>query len=231
MIKGVIFDFDGVLVPIDVELKFKLKNKIAAEYSTHFQLTQERAEAQIEEEISKSAQDDPYLKLSDAALQLGIFRREEINRLFHQYSQERKIKLENTIVDMLRHLNECGLILGIVTLSSKERLEHILLNACVRKYFDFVKSVSKEFLETPRSEWKKAAYQSFLDDCGLQASEVICIGDTPSIDLQPARSLGMESILVIHEDNRALEKKNLADHVLYRDDLYEKLPLLLDIDY
>lgn len=229
MIRGVIFDFDGVLVPIDAELKRKLREEIADEYSSRFLLTREQALDYLNQALSESAYDDPYLRLQDAALRLGSFRRDEINKLFHQMSRERKIELENTIVDMLRRLKDCGLILGIVTLSSKERTESILRNTGVRRYFDFVESASKEFLEAPRSEWKKAAYQSFLDEYKFQASEVLCVGDTPSIDLQPARSFGMRTILVIHDDNRQLEQRSLEDNVLHRDALFETLqPLALD---
>ncbi|MCW4020278.1 MAG: HAD family hydrolase [Candidatus Bathyarchaeota archaeon] len=231
MIRGVLFDFDGVLVPIDTELKRKLREEIIEEYCTQSLSTREQAKAHLDQALSESTYDDPYLKLQDAALQLGSFRRDEINQLFHQISQKREIELENTIVDMLRHLKECGLVVGIVTLSSKERIGRVLRNIGVRDFFDFVESASREFLEAPRSEWKKAAYQSFLDDHKFQASEVLCVGDTPSIDLRPAKSLGMQTVLVIHNDNRELEKKGLADRVLRRDTLCETLPsLVLDTD-
>ena len=231
MISGVLFDFDGVLVPIDAELKRKIRKEIIEEYCVRLPLTRKQAIAHLDKALSKSTYDDPYIKLQDAALQLGSLRRDEINELFHQISQERKIKLENTIVDMLRRLKKRGLILGIVTLSSKERIDHMLQNIGVKKYFDFVESASKEFLEAPHSEWKKTAYQSFLDKYKFQASEVLCVGDTPSIDLRPAKSLGMETVLVIHDDNRELEQKSLADRVLYRDTLYKTLPsLVLDTD-
>lgn len=128
---------------------------------------------------------------------------------------------------MLRRLKERGLILGIVTLSSKERIYGILQNIGVKKCFDFVESGWKESLEASYSEWKKTAYQSFLDEYKFKASEVLCVGDTPSIDLRPAKSLGMETVLVIHDVNRELEQKSLADCVLYRDTLYETLPSLV----
>ena len=227
MIRGVLFDFDGVLVPIDAELKRKLREEIVEEYYTRFQLTREQAIAHLDQALSESTCDDPYLKLQDAALRLGSFDRDEINRMFHEISQERKIELENTIVDMLRRLKERGLAIGIVTLSSKERIGRILRNIGVGKYFDFVESASRGLLGGRHSEWKKTAYQSFLDEYKFQASEVLCVGDTPSIDLRPAKSLGIQTVLVIHDDNRELEQKSLADRVLYRDTLYETLPSLV----
>ena len=227
MIEGVLFDFDGVLVPIDVELMRKLSEGIIEEYCARSPLTREQAIAHFDQALSKSTCDDPYLRFQDAAVQLGSFRRGEVNELFHQIPRERKIKLENTIVNMLRSLKERGLILGIVSLSSKKRINGMLQNIGVKKCFDFVESASKEFLEAPFSEWKKTAYQSFLDKYKFQASEVLCIGDTPSIDLQPAKSLGMETVWVIHDFNRELEQESLADHVLYRDTLYEILPSLI----
>jgi len=231
MIKGLIFDFDGVLVPIDVTLKQKLREKIIIEYCTKTSVTKEQALAHFNQAISKSTYDDAYYKIQDAALQLNSFQKNEFNNLFDQLSQKRVIKLDNTIVDMLRCFKEYGLIIGIVTLSSKERIDNILLNTNVRKYFDFISSIPKKFLESPRSEWKKDAYQSFLTKYKLKASEVMCLGDTQSIDIQPSNYLGIHSVLVIHDDNRELTQKGIADHVLDRDTLHETLPLLiLDIN-
>jgi len=226
MIEGVLFDFDGVLVPVDLELMRKLREEIIEEYYTRSPLTREQAIAHFDQALSKSTCDDPYLRFQDAAKQLGSFRREEVNELFHQISQERKIKLENTIVNMLRRLKERGLILGIVSLSSKKRINGMLQNIGVKECFDFVESASKEFLEAP-SGCKKTAYRGFLDEYKFQASEVLCVGDTPSIDLQPAKSLGMETVWVIHDFNRELVQESFADHVLYRNTLCETLPSLI----
>jgi len=227
MIKGVLFDFDGVLVPIDAELKRKIREEIVKESCARLPLTRQQAIAHLDQALTRSTHMDPYLKLQDAALQLGSFRRDEINELFHRISRERKIKLEDTIIDMLRCLKVNGLVLGIVTLSSKERIEGILQNIGIKEYFDSVDSASKEFLKAPHSDWKKSAYHRFLDKYKFQASEVLCVGDTPDIDLLPAKSLGMETVLVIHDDNRELVQERLADNVLYRDTLCETLPLLI----
>jgi FMN phosphatase YigB (HAD superfamily) len=223
MIRGILFDFDGVLVPINVELKRRLREEIIRKHCVQFSLTRKQAIASFDQALSESTYDEPYLKLQDVAIQLGSFTRKEINELFNQISKERKPKLKNTLVNMLRRLRERELVLGIVSLSIKERIEHVLQNIGVREYFDFVESASKKFLEAPRSEWKKTAYQNFLDKYKFQAVEVLCVGDSPSIDLLPAKALGIETILIIHDHNRELEKESPANHVLCRDTFHDTL--------
>ena len=190
-------------------------------------MTKEQAFTQFNKELLESKYDEIYLKLQDVATQFYLFHRKEVNDLFHKFSKKRRIKLDNALIDMLQNLRESRHILGLVTLSSTERIENVLQNAKCRKYFDFVESASKEFQETTNTEWKKGAYQCFLDRYELQSGEVICVGDSPCVDLDPAKSLGMETVLIIHDFNRELKQESLADHILYRDTFHKTLPSLI----
>lgn len=223
MIKGILFDFDGVLVPIDAKLVHNLMEEIIKKSRIGFSLTKEQAFTQFDKELLESKYDEIYLKLQDVATQFYLFHRNEVNELFHKFSKKRRVKLDNALIDMLQHLREGGYVLGLVTLSSTERIEKVLRNTKSRKYFDFVESASKEFQETPNMEWKKNAYQCFLERYRFQSGEVICVGDSPCVDLNPAKSLGMETILIIHDYNRELEQESLADHILYRDTFQKTL--------
>jgi FMN phosphatase YigB (HAD superfamily) len=224
MIKAIIFDFDGVLVPIDPEIKRKLKQSIIKKYSLSASLTQEQAKSCVENAIRESEIDEAYFKIADAAVKIGSHDRGEMNVLFHTLTRRRSPKLQKIIFEMLSSLHERGLTLGIITISSKDRIEQILKDMRIREYFCFVESAASELKKASRSEWKKAAYKNFLDKYGFKSREVLSVGDSFTIDLGPARELGMQTALIIdYSCKEAQQKKSLADYNLSRRMLPKKL--------
>jgi len=224
MIRAILFDFDGVLVPIDREIQRKMKQSMIKKYSFSASLTREQAKSHVENAIKESEIDEAYFKIADAAVKIGSHDKGEMNALFHTLTRKRSPKLQKRIFEMLNRLHERGLTLGIVTLSSKDRIEQVLKDMRIREYFCFVESAASELQKASRSEWKKAAYQNFLDKYGFKSREVLSVGDSFTIDLEPARELGMQTTLIIdHSCKNIQQKKSLADYDMSRRMLPKKL--------
>jgi FMN phosphatase YigB (HAD superfamily) len=224
MIKGVLFDFDGVLTPIDAEIKRELKQAILNKIIESKAVTQDQAKCYFEKALNESEYDEDYFKLQDAALKTGSYDKNEINTLFHAFSRKRLPKIRGSIAKMLSQLHDQDLILGVVTLSSDERIERSLKETGIRKYFSFVESAACEFQKAFPMEWKKAAYQDFLDKYRFRSGEVLCIGDSFSIDLQPAKKLGMQTALITHHPQAKKQRQNSSvNYTLSRSMLPEVL--------
>jgi phosphoglycolate phosphatase-like HAD superfamily hydrolase len=228
MIKGILFDFDGVLVPIDDTIRQAIREAIVNKCLTLSAITCQQAENQLKNILAKSDYDEIYLKLLDAALKMGSHGREDINSLFHSASDERQPKLQKQIATLLQDLYQRGIIIGIVSLSSRQRIEQTLMKIGARQYFSFIESASSQFLKAVQSEWKTVAYQKFLVTYGFSSKEVLCVGDSQLIDLQPAHALGIETALITHHYNNGLREKSCADYILPRHDFYKLLPKILD---
>jgi len=218
MIKAILFDFDGVIVPIDAEIKRQMKQMIINQLSVSAVMTREQARKRVERALKESEYDEEYFKLQDAAIKTGSHDKSTINSLFHALSRRRLPRIQKKIVGMLCNLRKRALTLGIVTLSSNERIEQILKDTGIREYFCFVESAAGEFQKDFRSEWKKAAYKDFLDKYSLQGYEVLCVGDSFSIDLQPAIDLGMQTALIVDNCHAEIQQqqKSLANYTLPR---------------
>lgn len=229
MIKALLFDFDGVIVPIDAGIKRQMKQAIINQLSASTAMTREQARKRVERALKESEYDEEYFKLQDTAIKTGSHDKSTINSIFHSLSSRRLPKIQKEIIRMLCTLQRRALELGVVTLSSNERIEQILKGAGIREYFCFVESAAGDFQKDLRSEWKKAAYENFLGKCGFQGCEVLCVGDSFSIDLQPAIDLGMQTVLIVNERHREIGRKQnrLVNYVLPRSSLPSRLTALL----
>ena len=229
MIKAILFDFDGVIVPIDAEIKRQMKQMIINQFSVSAAMTKEQARARVERALDESEYDEEYFKLQDAAIKIGSHDKSTINSLFHAISRKRIPKIQKKIIGMLRNLQKQALILGVITLSSNERIEQVLKDMGIREYFGFVESAAGEFKKDFRSEWKKVMYKNFLHKYGFQGGEVLCVGDSFSIDLQPASDLGMQTVLIVNNSRRKnqQQRKSLANYTLPRSMLPKILVSLL----
>jgi len=213
MIRAILFDFDGVLVPIDREIQRKMKQSMVKKYSLSRSLTREQAKSHVENAIKESEIDEAYFKIADAAVKIGSHNKGEMNALFHTLTRKRSPKLQKRIFEMLNRLHERGLTLGVVTLSSKDRIEQVLKDMRVREHFCFVESAASELQKASRSEWKRAAYKKFLDKYGFKPREVLSVGDSFIIDLEPARELGMQTALITdYSYKKTQHKRSLADY-------------------
>lgn len=219
MIKAILFDFDGVIIPIDAKIKRQMTQMIVSQLSISGAMTREEARKRVERAIKESEYDEEYFKLQDAAIKTGSHDESTINSLFHALSRRRLPRIQKKIVGMLCNLQKRALTLGIVTLSSNERIEQILKDTVIREYFCFVESARpKKFQKELRSEWKKTAYKNFLGEYSFQGCEVLCVGDSFSIDLQPAIDLGMQTVLIVKNCRGKVQQqqKSLANHTVPR---------------
>jgi hypothetical protein len=79
----------------------------------------------------------------------------------------------------------------------------------------------------PEGEAEDLEVAHWRDFFGIHLLRYKATKGHPEIDLLPAKSLRMKTALVIHDDNCELKQESIADSVLYRDTLYETLPLLV----
>ncbi len=217
MIRAILFDFDGVLVPIDPIIKQGIKQSIIEKYGYSASVTFEEAKFYVEKAIKESKTDEAYFKLADVAVRIGTHDKGAINALFHKLTRKRTHKLHKSVIGMLSRLHKQGIKLGIVTLSSKDRIEQTLKNMQIRKYFCSVESAAAKLKKSNRSEWKKEAFMNFLNKSGFKPEEVLSVGDSFSIDLEPAIEMGMRTAMVIDKKHKDINgKKCLVDYELTR---------------
>lgn len=223
-----LFDFDGVIVPIDAEIKRQMKQMIVSRLVASTGVTLEQAREQIEGALKESEYDEEYFKLQDVAIKIRSHDKNAINSIFHTLSSRRLPRIQKRIVRVLCNLRTQAIKLGIVTLSSSKRIEQTLTDTGIREYFCFVESAAGEFKKDLRSEWKKPAYKSFLSKCGFESCDVLCVGDSFSIDLQPAIDLGMQTALIVNERQGEIDRQHnsLVNYVLSRSRLPSTLMAL-----
>lgn len=114
-----------------------------------------------------------------------------VERLFSVFSSTSTYRLYDDVLPVLRELSERGYRLGLI--SNFERwLEEMLVELEVGHVFDVAVISGIEGVEKPDA----SIYERALDKAGVEAGRAVHVGDSPGLDVAPARSVGIETVLL-----------------------------------
>lgn len=136
-----------------------------------------------------------------------------VDRLFTVFSRTSTYRLYDDVLPALQALSESGYRLGLI--SNFERwLEEMLVELEVGHIFDVAVISGIEGVEKPDA----SIYRRALDKAGVDAARAVHVGDSPGLDVEPARSVGMATVLLDrlgryagHDGPRVASLKELPD--------------------
>ena len=136
-----------------------------------------------------------------------------VDALFARFSATSTYRLYDDVLPALRELGEGGYRLGLI--SNFERwLEEMLVELEVGHIFDVAVISGIEGVEKPDA----SIYLRALDKAGVSPEASVHVGDSPGLDVEPARSVGMRTVLLDrigryegHEGPRIRSLKELPD--------------------
>lgn len=136
-----------------------------------------------------------------------------VDRLFEIFSSTSTYRLYDDVLPALHELSERGHRLGLI--SNFERwLEEMLVELEVGHIFDVAVISGIEGVEKPDA----SIYERALDRAGVEAGRAVHVGDSPGLDVAPARSVGIATVLLDrlgryedHDGHRISSLKELPD--------------------
>ncbi len=145
--------------------------------------------------------------------ELGMADEELVKRLFATFSSTSTYRLYDDVLPALHELSERGYRLGLI--SNFERwLEEMLVELEVGHIFDVAVISGIEGVEKPDA----SIYLRALEKAGVAAGDAVHVGDSPGLDVEPARSVGIETVLLDrlgryegHDGRRIESLKELPD--------------------
>lgn len=136
-----------------------------------------------------------------------------VDRLFDVFSSTSTYRLYDDVLPALRELSGRGYRLGLI--SNFERwLEEMLVELEVGHVFDVAVISGIEGVEKPDA----SIYELALRKAGVGAAGAVHVGDSPGLDIEPARSVGITTVLLDrlgryedHDGRRISSLKELPD--------------------
>jgi putative hydrolase of the HAD superfamily len=136
-----------------------------------------------------------------------------VARLFEVFSSTSTYRLYDDVLPALDALSEQGYRLGLI--SNFERwLEEMLVELEVGHLFDVAVISGVEGVEKPDA----TIYRRALEKAGAVPEQAVHVGDSPGLDVAPARSVGIRTVLLDrlsryegHDGHRIASLKELPD--------------------
>ena len=136
-----------------------------------------------------------------------------VERLFEVFSRTSTYRLYDDVLPALQELAERGYRLGLI--SNFERwLEEMLVELEVGHIFDVAVISGIEGVEKPDA----SIYRRALEKAGVAPEGAVHVGDSPGLDVAPARSVGIATVLLDrlgryadHDGPRIASLKELPD--------------------
>jgi putative hydrolase of the HAD superfamily len=136
-----------------------------------------------------------------------------VERLFEVFSSTSTYRLYDDVLPALHELSEHGYRLGLI--SNFERwLEEMLVELEVGHIFDVAVISGIEGVEKPDA----SIYLRALEKAGVAPESAVHVGDSPGLDVEPARSVGIATVLLDrlgrygdHDGHRIASLKELPD--------------------
>ncbi len=111
--------------------------------------------------------------------------------VYETFSDLANYRLFPDVLSTLERLEAAGLALGVVS-NFEEWLEGLLEALGVTRFFDVRIISGVEGVEKP----DQRIFRLALDRTGVLPEESVYVGDSPSFDIDPARSVGMFPVLI-----------------------------------
>lgn len=113
------------------------------------------------------------------------------NSLYERFTRYESYRLFPDSIPTLQSVKEAGLILGLIS-NFEEWLEGMLIEMEVAHLFDLMVISGKEGIEKP----DPAIFRLALERSGVAAENAVYVGDHPKLDVEAARAVGMEAVLI-----------------------------------
>jgi putative hydrolase of the HAD superfamily len=118
-----------------------------------------------------------------------------IDCVYAEFTDLANYALFDDVIPVLERLRSAGLTLGIVS-NFEEWLERLLGRLGVRELFDVRVISGIEGLEKPDPR----IFLLAMDRAGVEPARSVYVGDNPTLDVEPARAVGMFPVLVDRRD-------------------------------
>lgn len=194
-IELIIFDYDGVLVN-----SVSLNSKAFVKTFKHFGYKVEPEDFAVGNSLKEQlsyvmtyAADRHKIKVNYKDFK-GVF--EKIIK-----KEKYRLKFRKELKALIKELTQ-DFKLAVVSNNSRQKIEKMLLEYGVRKYFDKITGLGKR--EKFQGLTKKERLEEILNHFGLLAEQSVVIEDVPK-HLKTAHDLGIKTIAFIFEENKHLD--------------------------
>ena len=199
-LKAVIFDWDGVLVPLRVDLRpvfeyitdkigeFGLKLEISSE---NFISIEELLKSAKNDLSAQNIPEDFFVNLKQEVLVL-------INKIFTQDALTNSLSQE--VLQTLEQVKELGLKMGIFTINRFHIVDKILENSNATHFFDVIVTQDDVFLNFDKID-KKEHLKICLERLRVSGHECMVVGDRP-IDILPAYLVKAITVGILNHENK-----------------------------
>lgn len=202
--KAICFDVDGTLYPMEHEGKFNARMaffhpRAGARY-TRTRIEFRRCQDHFEE----LGLADKSFGYKEAAMYCRLFKntksvedaRKYLDNKFYKHLEKffSTLPYQDTSVNLLKMIKDRGYTIGVM---SDWPLYHKLELLGVEKYVDYKCDPDNMGFLKPDTH----TFEYLLYNLKLDASEVLYVGDSYRKDIEGATSVGIDAVLVGHEDN------------------------------
>jgi len=170
---------------------------------------QERLAPHLVELAEETGVTEPSLSADDSLIfwshlyrrllgELGIANEQLVGELYRTFSNSASYRLFDDALPALREVERQGYRLGLI--SNFERwLEEMLVELEVGHIFDTTVISAIEGMEKPNLE----IYRRAIERARVDPSSAVHVGDSPTMDVEPATAVGMRGILLDRYDRYA----------------------------
>jgi putative hydrolase of the HAD superfamily len=144
--------------------------------------------------VSREASLEFWGRIYGEALdRLGVPDRDKaiFTSLYERFTRYESYRLFPECIPTLRTVKEAGLVVGLIS-NFEEWLEGMLIEMEIAHLFDLMVISGKEGIEKP----DPAIFRLALERSGVAAENAVYVGDHPKLDVEAARAVGMEAVLI-----------------------------------
>jgi len=192
-----LFDYDGTLVDLD---KLKTYEVVVAKYSPTADHTLAEALHQLDNEFCMQGQYDRHKVFEKYVDKFGNTDIEQLCQVFwDELSRTQKIK--PGCIETLETLKNDGYIIACVTDSDGQggnKLRRIEATG-LDKYFEAI-FIGGKGGNVPHRKGSVKYLKSVIEQLAIETNQYVMIGDKTKIDLEPAESMGMVTILMKNKE-------------------------------
>ena len=123
--------------------------------------------------------------------ELGLANERLVDQLYATFSHMSSYKLFDDVLPVLDALAAGGYRLGLIS-NFEKWLEEMLIELEVGHHFDVTVISGVEGVEKPNPR----IYEVALERADVEAAHAIHVGDSPTLDVEPAEVVGMRAVLV-----------------------------------
>ena len=187
-IKAVIFDLDGTLYKSESYVR-QLIDGIRDTLAEILSINSKEAENVIQELRFK------FGSITLGLRSLGVERSMFYDRLVRKLTPEKLIKPNPSMLEMLLEFKRMGLKIGCHTNASRRLAEKVFkaLQIDLRIFDVLVTCDDADPKPTP------SGYLKILEVLKLKPDEVVYVGDRWGVELEPAKRLGMKTVLISNQ--------------------------------